>query len=230
MDITDQKRIEAAVVTNPQSDISSVSFEVEQHHSYVVFEAPKAPATIRGAVDLDVPPDGASYSVIAPAAWPTQPSSLQRSTLPRAYRPRSCRLKASTTPTVIRSRRHMPSMTSWSMPRRSGSSNHAMCCCSATARSTIEASWESVPRHRAADGPDARRPLASDVLLGDLDDDGHADVAIGRIPAQTADDAMAAFEALQRYDELEFADFGLSALMISGVNPGASSPMRSTAC
>ncbi|NNE19906.1 MAG: hypothetical protein HKN10_15650, partial [Myxococcales bacterium] len=84
-------------------------------------------------------------------------------------------------------------------------------------------------RDRMGIGPGAIAPrmvqtkaglYASDALLGDLDEDGLADIAVGRIPARSLDEAVAAFEALHRYQALEFSDFGLAALMISGANRG----------
>jgi MYXO-CTERM domain-containing protein len=223
LDITDQKKIEATVATDTESGFTSVSFEAERDHSYLVFEAPTAPTAIRGAVDLNTPPNGASYLVITPAAWVG--AAEQFAALHAAE-------GLSTAVVSIESL--------YDAYGHSVATPHAIHDFLVDA----EAQWVDKPRfvlllgdgtldYRSlmGIGPGAIAPrmvqtngglYASDALLGDLDDDGFADVAIGRIPAQTVDDAEAAFEALRRYQELEFADFGLAALMISGVNRGAS--------
>jgi hypothetical protein len=223
LDITDQKKIGATVVTDTEFGITSVSFEAEQNHSYLVFEAPRAPTTIRAAVDLNVQPEGASYLVITPAAWTDV--AQQFAALHAAE-------FLSTAVVSIESL--------YDAYGHSVATPHAIHDFLVDA----EAQWVVKPRfvlllgdgtldYRSlmGIGPGAIAPrlvqtkrglYASDALLGDLDEDGLADVAIGRIPAQTADEAMAAFEAVRRYQVLEFADFGLAALMISGVNRGAS--------
>ena len=222
LDITGQKKIEATVVTDAEFGVTSVSFEAEQDHSYLVFEAPRAPTAIRGAVDFNAPPNGASYVVITPAAWVG--AAEQFAALHAAE-------GLSTAVVSIESL--------YDAYGNSVATPHAIHDFLVDA----EAQWVDKPRfvlllgdgtldYRSVMGigPGAIAPrmvqtngglYASDALLGDLDDDGLADVAVGRIPAQTLDEAVAAFEALQRYQELEFADFGLAALMISGVNRGA---------
>ena len=222
LDITGQKKIEATVVADAEFGVMSVSFEAEQDHSYLVFEAPRAPSAIRGAVDFNAPPNGASYVVITPAAWVG--AAEQFAALHAAE-------GLSTAVVSIESL--------YDAYGNSVTTPHAIHDFLVDA----EAQWVDKPRfvlllgdgtldYRSLRGigPGAIAPrmvqtnaglYASDALLGDLDDDGLADVAVGRIPAQTLDDAVAAFEALQRYQELEFADFGLAALMISGVNRGA---------
>jgi len=222
LDITDPKKVEATVVPDTEFGIASVSFEAEQDHSYLIFEAPSAPTAIRGAVDLDAPATGASYVVITPAAWVG--AAEQFAALHAAE-------GLSTAVVSIESL--------YDAYGNSVGTPHAIHDFLVDA----DAQWVDKPRfvlllgdgtldYRGlmGVGPGAIAPrmvqtkgglYASDALLGDLDDDGLADVAIGRIPAQTADEAMAAFEALQRYQALEFADFGLAALMISGVNRGA---------
>ena len=221
LDITDQKRIEATVVTD--GEFTSVSFETEPDHRYFVFDVPSAPTSIRGTVELDLPPDGASYLVITPAAWT---DAAQRFAALHAAEGLSG---------AVVSIESLYDAYGHSVPTPHAVHDFLV---------DAEAQWVVKPRfvlllgdgtldYRSlmGIGPGAIAPrlvqtkwglYASDALLGDLDDDGHADLAVGRIPAQTADDAMAAFEALQRYQELEFADFGLAALMISGVNRGAS--------
>ena len=222
LDITDQKKIGATVVTDTEFSIASVSFEAEQGHSYLVFEAARAPSAIRGTVDLDAPPNGASYLVITPAAWVD--AAAQFAALHAAE-------GLSTAVVSIESL--------YDAYGHSVGTPHAIHDFLVDA----DAQWVDKPRfvlllgdgtfdYRSlmGIGPGAIAPrmvqtngglYASDALLGDLDEDGLAEVAIGRIPARTADEALAAFEALQRYQALEFADFGLAALMISGVNRGA---------
>ncbi|MGB5267623.1 MAG: C25 family cysteine peptidase, partial [Polyangiales bacterium] len=223
VDITDKKRIETTVVTDTESGFTSVSFETEQGHRYLVFEAPSSPASIRATVDLDLPKDGAHYLVITPLGWT---EAAQQFAALHAAEGLS---------TAVVSIESLYDAYGHSVPTPHAVHDFLV---------DAEAQWVVKPRfvlllgdgtldYRSlmGIGPGAIAPrmiqtkgglYASDALLGDLDDDGHADLAVGRIPAQTADEAMAAFEALQRYQELEFMDFGLAALMISGVDRGAS--------
>ncbi|MDH3486150.1 MAG: C25 family cysteine peptidase, partial [Myxococcales bacterium] len=222
LDITGQKKIEATVVTDTEFGITLVSFEAEEDHTYLVFEAPKAPAAIRGAVDFTAPPTGASYVVITPAAWT---DAAERFAALHAAEGLS---------TAVVSIESLYDAYGNSVARPHAIHDFLV---------DADAQWADKPRfvlllgdgtldyrNLMGIGPGAIAPrmvqtkgglYASDALLGDLDDDGLADVAVGRIPAQTRDDAMAAFEAVRSYQELEFDDFGLAALMISGMNRGA---------
>ncbi|MDH3654275.1 MAG: C25 family cysteine peptidase [Myxococcales bacterium] len=221
LDITAQKKIEATLVADPELGTTSVSFEAVSDHRYLVFEAPSQPLGVRGAVELEAPSNGASYLVITPAAWV---SAAERFAALHAAEGLS---------TAVVSIESL-----YDAYGHSVATPHAIHDFLVDA----EAQWADKPRfvlllgdgtldyrNLMGIGPGAIAPrmtqtkaglYASDALLGDLDEDGLADVAIGRIPAQTVDEAVAAFEALQRYQALEFSDFGLSALMISGANRG----------
>ncbi len=222
LDVTAQTRIGATVVTSSESGMTSISFDAEQGHSYLAFEEPRAPAAIRGAVDLEAPPDGASYLVIAPAAWTEV-----------AARFAALHAAEGLSAGVV----SIESL--YDAYGQSMATPHAIHDFLVDA----EARWVQKPRFvlllgdgtldyrsRMGIGPGAIAPrmvqtayglYASDALLGDLDEDGLADVAIGRIPAQTSEQANAAFDAVQRYQALDFDEFGPDALMISGVNRGA---------
>ncbi|MDH3623753.1 MAG: C25 family cysteine peptidase [Myxococcales bacterium] len=222
LDTTGHKKVEATVVTDTEFGIALVSFEAEQDHSYLVFEEPRAPSAMRGAVDFNAPPSGASYVVITPAAWT---DAAERFAALHAAEGLS---------TAVVSIESL-----YDAYGNSVATPHAIHDFLVDA----DAQWADKPRfvlllgdgtldyrNLMGIGPGAIAPrmvqtkgglYASDALLGDLDDDGLADVAVGRIPAQTLDEAVAAFEAVQTYQELEFDDFGLAALMISGMNRGA---------
>lgn len=222
LDLTAEKKIEAAAATDPELGTTSVSFEAEDGHRYLVFEAATAPLGIRGAVELDAPSRGASYLVITPAAW-----------IGAAERFAALHAAEGLSTAVV------------SVESLYDAYGHSVATPHAIHDFLVDAhaEWLDKPRfvlllgdgtldyrNRMGIGPGAIAPrmvqtkgglYASDALLGDLDEDGLADVAVGRIPARTADEASAAFEALQRYQALDFFDFGLSALMISGANRGA---------
>ncbi len=204
LDITAQKKIEATVVTDPELGVTSVGFEAEQDHDYLVFEVPSAAVAVRGAVELEAPSNGASYLVITPAAWV---SAAERFAALHAAEGLS---------TAVVSIESL-----YDAYGHSVATPHAIHDFLVDA----EAQWADKPRfvlllgdgtldyrNLKGIGPGAIAPrmiqtkaglYASDALLGDLDEDGLADVAIGRIPAQTVDEAVAAFEALQRYQALE---------------------------
>ena len=222
LDITAEKKIEATIVADPELGTTSVSFEAEDGHRYLVFEAASAATGIRGAVELDAPSGGASYLVITPAAW-----------LSAAERFAALHAAEGLSSAVV------------SVESLYDTYGHSVATPHAIHDFLVDAHAQWVDRPRfvlllgdgtldyrnfMGIGPGAIAPrmvqtkaglYASDALLGDLDEDGLADIAVGRIPAQSVDQAVAAFEALQRYQTLEFSDFGLAALMISGANRGA---------
>ena len=222
LDITDPKKIEATLETDIELGVTSVTFEAEQDHSYLVFEAPNAPTAIRAAVELEEPTGGASYLVIAPAAWADVASQFA-----------AFHAAEGLSSAIV------------SVESIYDAYGHSIGTPHAIHDFLVDAAmnWVEKPRYvlllgdgtfdyrsHMGIGPGAIAPrmaqttgglYASDALLGDLDDDGLADVAIGRIPAQTFEEAIAAFQALQAYESLEPDDFGLAALMISGVNRGA---------
>jgi hypothetical protein len=65
-----------------------------------------------------------------------------------------------------------------------------------------------------------RGVYASDMLLGDTDADGRADVAIGRVPAHTAVEAEAFVQRVVTYESGDLDAFARHALLVSGTNRG----------
>ncbi|MEZ4327592.1 MAG: C25 family cysteine peptidase [Polyangiales bacterium] len=61
---------------------------------------------------------------------------------------------------------------------------------------------------------------ASDMLLGDVDGDGRADVSIGRVPAHTVAEAEAFVQRVATYESGDLGAFARHALLVSGINRG----------
>jgi hypothetical protein len=103
-------------------------------------------------------------------------------------------------------------------------------------------SWSSAPRYVLllgdgnydyrgvrATGSGAIPPLmlqtahgiyASDMMLGDTDGNGRADIAIGRVPAHTAQEADAFVQRVVTYESGNLDAFTRDALLVSGINRG----------
>ncbi|MEZ4330037.1 MAG: C25 family cysteine peptidase, partial [Polyangiales bacterium] len=63
-----------------------------------------------------------------------------------------------------------------------------------------------------------RGVYASDMLLGDTDGDGRAEIAIGRVPAHTVEEANAFVQRVVAYESGGLDAFARHALMVSGIN------------
>ncbi|MCB9627364.1 MAG: DUF4215 domain-containing protein [Sandaracinaceae bacterium] len=59
---------------------------------------------------------------------------------------------------------------------------------------------------------------ASDMLLGDTDGDGTAELAIGRVPAHTVEEANAFIQRVVAYESTGLDAYTRDALMVSGIN------------